>query len=210
MDLNLHHSRKQYMSGELSEASLPSDPIDLFRIWFQEAEQFEQFEANAMVLSTVSDGKPSSRIVLLKEVSDGRFVFFTNYESRKGKDLDENNSVALNFFWQGLQRQVRIEGYAAKIPESDSALYFNVRPLESRISAIVSPQSSVIASREVLETKVSEFMKKDIPVVKPHYWGGYAVIPLFIEFWQGRPNRLHDRIRYARLESSWHIDRLAP
>jgi pyridoxamine 5'-phosphate oxidase len=210
MELNLHSSRKQYTSGELNEANLPTEPTDLFLIWYHKAEQLEHFESNAMVLSTVSDGKPSSRIVLLKEVTNGRFIFFTNYESRKGREIGENNAVALNFFWQHLQRQIRIEGTATRIPESDSEQYFNERPLESRISAIVSPQSSVISSREILEANISDFVKKNASVAKPSYWGGYAVTPLSIEFWQGRPNRLHDRIRYLKTDNGWQIDRLAP
>jgi pyridoxamine 5'-phosphate oxidase len=210
MDINLNNYRKHYALGELNESDVPSSPLELFVRWFGDAEVNDQFEPNAMVLSTVSENKPSSRVVLLKEIKEGGFIFFTNYESRKARDIIENNNVSLLFFWQHLQRQVRVEGIASRIAASESDLYFNQRPFESRISAIVSPQSRVIQSREVLEMKLIEFEQRKETMNRPPYWGGYVVHPMTIEFWQGRSNRLHDRIRYTLNDDGWTIDRLAP
>jgi pyridoxamine 5'-phosphate oxidase len=163
-----------------------------------------------MVLSTVSVNKPSSRVVLLKELDAEGFVFYSNYESRKGKELEKNGHAALNFFWRELEKQVRIEGVVEKIDHNISAKYFNSRPFESRVSAIVSPQSQSIASRKVLEDKQKDLLSKPDEVVCPPHWGGYCLMPERIEFWQGRANRLHDRIVYQMEKGDWHQIRLAP
>lgn len=210
MDLNLNNYRKQYNYSELDESMVPTEPMKLFKMWFDEAESNELFEANAMVLSTVSNNRPSSRVVLLKEIKEGNFIFFTNYKSRKAYELEKNNNVSLLFFWQQLQRQIRIEGTVSRIDASESDRYFNERPYESKISAIVSPQSRVIDSRKVLEIEIKNYEQQNLPVSRPDFWGGYAVMPLIIEFWQGRVNRLHDRIRYTKQQEGWSIDRLAP
>lgn len=208
--MNLHHYRKQYEKGSLEEAQLPSDPFELFKDWFALAEKVHAHEANSMVLSTAINNKPSARVVLLKEISYGGFVFFTNYNSRKGTELIVNPACQLNFFWPELERQVRIDGFAEKISEDESDTYFNSRPLLSRISAIVSPQSQKIDSRESLEILSDLLQKTPQSVIRPEHWGGFRVFPEMIEFWQGRSNRLHDRICYSRSGDNWSKFRLAP
>ncbi len=208
--MDLHHYRNNYLKDSLIEEDLPLNPFDLFRGWLGIALQKNIYEANAMVLSTVSGDQPSSRVVLLKELDDQGFVFYTNYESRKGKELEQNRYAALNFFWRELEKQVRIEGMIEKIDPKVSAGYFNSRPFESRVSAIVSPQSQPIASRQVLEDKQNDLLSKPDQVVCPPHWGGYRLVPERIEFWQGRANRLHDRIVYQLEMGDWHQIRLAP
>lgn len=196
----------------LQESDLDSNPLKQFEKWFEEVLASGLEEPNAMVLSTVNEGKPSARIVLLKDLDSG-FKFFTNYGSKKGQEMEENPQVALTFFWKELERQVRIEGLVEKVSADESDEYFKSRPRGSQIGAWVSHQSAAIASREVLEATNAElearFEGKEIQ--RPDHWGGYRVIPTYIEFWQGRPSRLHDRLAYTKKEdNSWKIERLSP
>lgn len=206
--------RKDYSLRALDEADLHKDAIQQFEKWWQEALVSEIEEVNAMTLATATaTGKPSARIVLLKGFNKDGFVFFSNYHSRKGKQLEENPFVSLVFFWKELERQVRVEGSITKITEEKSDDYFNSRPVSSKIGAWASPQSKVITTRKVLDENVAELEKsfdgKDID--RPPHWGGYLVKPDLVEFWQGRASRLHDRIQYtATKESEWKIERLAP
>jgi pyridoxamine 5'-phosphate oxidase len=206
--------RKEYRLQSLLEKNIEADPVKQFESWWQQAIKSSIDEANAMTLATSTrEGKPSARIVLLKEIKEDGFVFFTNYESKKGKQLDDNPFAALVFFWKELERQVRIEGKIEKLGEKESDVYFSKRPLESRIGAWSSPQSKVIKDREELEKSVAlyaqKFQTQNIP--RPVNWGGFILKPNLIEFWQGRPGRLHDRIQYLRNEkNSWIMERLAP
>ncbi|MFZ5940945.1 MAG: pyridoxamine 5'-phosphate oxidase [Bacteroidota bacterium] len=214
MNHDLGKLRQNYLQGTLSEANIPDDPLKLFSEWLSTALSREQHEANAMVLSTVgNDGSPSSRVVLLKEVEENRFIFFTSYLSRKGREIAHNRQVALLFFWPATERQVRITGTAEKIPVPKSEEYFRTRPYESRIGAHVSRQSEVIGGREWLEDR-EKLLKTQYPegtdIPLPENWGGYAVSPQRIEFWQGRAGRLHDRIEYRRTGESWEHYRLSP
>ena len=206
--------RKEYKKSTLDSQSVDRDPIVQFDGWFTEAVKAKVPEPNAMNLATISeDGRPSSRIVLLKGVDAGKFLFYTNYQSQKGKELEKNPACALNFFWPELERQIRIEGIAQRLDAETSEKYFQSRPRGSQISAWASPQSSLIRDRSILEERVKEIEKrfkgKEV-LPKPHQWGGYGVEAFEIEFWQGRPNRLHDRIVYTRIEGEWRINRLAP
>lgn len=205
--------RKDYKLKELLEAEINLDPIQQFEKWWQEVLNAEISEPNAMTLCTVSaEGTPSARIVLLKGLDSTGFVFFSNYNSHKAKDIAGNARVSLVFFWKELERQVRIEGLAEKVSEEESDNYFNSRPKESRIGAWSSPQSQVIESRDWLNQAVSEFSNRfeSNPLVRPAFWGGYRVKPAKVEFWQGRPNRLHDRLQYSLTDEKWRVDRLAP
>ncbi|MCS6992131.1 MAG: pyridoxamine 5'-phosphate oxidase [Chitinophagales bacterium] len=203
--------RRDYSGLPLHESDLPADPLELFRLWLSEAVASGIEEANAMCLATCSvDFKPSCRMVLLKDVEDGCFVFYTHYESRKGKELTWNPYASLLFFWQPLSRQVRIEGRVEKVEAEASDRYFASRPLGSQIAAIASPQSSIIESRQWLEQACEAVRRQGMPLKRPDYWGGYKVIPYEIEFWQGQPDRLHDRIRYIREGKLWLRQRLAP
>lgn len=210
---SLSNTRKDYNSDQLTEETLHRNPFEQFRKWLNLAFTNEVPEPNAMTLSTVDkDGRPSSRIVLLRNVSDSGFVFFTNYGSRKGHEMTDHPYVSLNFFWPALERQVRIEGIVERIAESESDEYFSSRPRESQLGAWASSQSSVVKSRADFESKMTELAKQyvDKPVPRPPYWGGYCVIPYRFEFWQGRPNRLHDRFQFEKHDSGWKIDRLSP
>jgi pyridoxamine 5'-phosphate oxidase len=212
---DLSNYRKSYEKSELLETNLPEDPMTLFKNWFYEVEEFDGVEeVNAMTVTTIGlDGFPKARVVLLKRYTYEGFIFYTNYDSEKGRAIANNPHVCLSFFWHSLERQVIIKGVARKIAENLSDGYFESRPDGSKLGAIVSNQSEVIASRTVLEEKLKEleasFIGKEI--LRPKNWGGYIVEPQEIEFWQGRPNRLHDRIRYKlNPDFSWKIERLAP
>jgi pyridoxamine 5'-phosphate oxidase len=211
--MDIRDVRSEYSKGELRKEQVNKNPIEQFKDWFNHAIEMEVSEVNAMTIATVSpNGLPSARIVLLKEVDDKGFVFFTNYESRKGKELDKNPHVALLFYWKELERQIRIEGKVKKISNKESDAYFDLRSLESKMSAIVSRQSSVVQHREHLEERWVKYLKDNYEkkIKRPEYWGGYRVIPEKIEFWQGRKNRLHDRILYTKNKSVWNIERLEP
>lgn len=210
MGIKLAHIRKNYQKSKLSDGDVIGDPFLLFENWYNEAVKNVELEPNAMVLSTVNGNKPSARIVLLKELSEGSFLFFTNYNSRKGNELKLNPFVSLTFFWPGLERQVRIEGEVEKLGSDVSENYFNSRPDESRISAIISPQSQVIPSKKFLEDKFTGFISTNQPIQRPDHWGGYRCVPTSIEFWQGGEHRLHDRIRFTKEIENWKIERLAP
>ena len=206
--------RTEYRKSTLDSQSVDKDPVVQFDRWFTEAVKATVAEPNAMNLATISeDGRPSSRIVLLKGVAGGKFMFYTNYQSQKGKELEKNPACALNFFWPDLERQIRIEGVAQRLDAATSENYFQSRPRASQVSAWASPQSSLIRDRSILEERVKEIEKRfegrDV-LPKPHQWGGYGVEPFEIEFWQGRLNRLHDRIVYTRIEGEWRINRVAP
>jgi pyridoxamine 5'-phosphate oxidase len=206
--------RKEYKLKSLSEKDMTSDPFQQFEKWWKEAMDSNIEEANAMTLATASnDGIPSARIVLLKGLDKKGFIFFTNYNSFKGQQLLENPRACLVFFWKELERQVRITGLVAKVSDKESDEYFNTRPEGSRIAAWASPQSQVIANRNWLEENEKKLQKqfKNTAIERPPHWGGYRIMPINIEFWQGRPNRLHDRINYSLQETgAWLIERLAP
>ena len=208
--------RREYTRAELSRDHVADDPIEQFRDWFDEVQDAEVEEPNAMTLATAAaDGTPSARIVLLKGLDERGFHFYTNYESRKGTDLSQNPRAALTFLWKPLERQVRIEGRVDRMPEAESTEYFHSRPRGAQLGAWASPQSYVIESRKALEQNLedvtAEYEDRD-EIPRPAHWGGYVVGPTQIEFWQGRPNRLHDRLRYRRAsaEDNWTLERLAP
>jgi pyridoxamine 5'-phosphate oxidase len=212
--MEIANKHNEYTRGELSEADMDADPIRQFAAWFQEALAAKLPDANAMTLATATpDGQPSARMVLLKAFDSSGFTFHTNYESRKGRELTANPRAALQFFWSQLHRQVRIEGTVERVSEAESDDYFRSRPLGSRLGAWASRQSEVIPGRDALEERVRETTRRfaDAEVPRPPFWGGFRVRPLSIEFWQGRPDRLHDRLRYWRVPpDSWRIERLAP
>ena len=212
MSKDLSNYRKKYSKGKLIENIIPKNPIDLFSNWFNDVEQNKsEQEPNIMSISTVDENKmPRSRIVLLKKFSKSGFVFFTNYNSRKGLNINLNSNVCLSFYWPNFERQVIVNGKATKISETESIEYFDRRPKGSKIGAIISNQSNVIESRDLLDKKFSELLKSDIPLNKPDHWGGYLVKPTEIEFWQGRENRLHDRIIYKNDDKDWKFYRLSP
>jgi pyridoxamine 5'-phosphate oxidase len=204
--------RKNYTFGQLSETDVPGNPLPLFKLWFDQAVRAECPEPNSMTLATANKaGNPSARIVLLKGADQNGFTFFTNYESQKGKDLAVRPQAALLFHWHELERQVRIQGIVERVSTVESDEYFHSRPPASRIGAWASPQSEAIPSREFLEEAEKRFKAEfgDAPP-RPEHWGGYRLRPTEIEFWQGRPSRLHDRIHYKLLESTWQVNRLAP
>lgn len=214
MKNKLHDYRKLYEKHQLLEEEIPSDPFELFHFWIRETETNKEVdEINTMTLSTIGlDGYPHSRIVLLKEYDREGFVFFTNYLSEKGKSISENPKVCLSFFWPNSERQIIVKGIARKTSDEESEEYFKSRPRGSQLGAWASAQSSVIPSREFLKKKLeileAEYKGKDIP--RPPYWGGFKVSPSEFEFWQGRPNRLHDRMYYSKENEHWRIDRLSP
>ena len=211
---NLHDYRKNYNKGELTKNKVDANPLQQFRKWFYEAKDSESVEeVNAMTLTTLGlDGFSKGRVVLLKKYDEHGFYFYTNYSSEKGKSIAQNNKVSLLFFWPGLERQIIIKGTASKTSEDDSDNYFNSRPKGSQLGALVSNQSEVIENRKVIENKLAllENQYSDKEIKKPANWGGYLVSPISIEFWQGRPNRLHDRIRYRLSHLDWVIERLSP
>ena len=211
---NLHDYRKNYNKGELTKNKVDANPLQQFRKWFYEAKDSESVEeVNAMTLTTLGlDGFSKGRVVLLKKYDEHGFYFYTNYSSEKGKSIAQNNKVSLLFFWPGLERQIIIKGTASKTSEDDSDNYFNSRPKGSQLGALVSNQSEVIENRKVIENKLVllENQYSDKEIKKPPNWGGYLVSPISIEFWQGRPNRLHDRIRYRLSHLDWIIERLSP
>ena len=214
MDKRIADIRRDYSHKSLSEKDADPNAIKQFQNWWTEALNSKIEEPNAMTLATASiDGLPSARIVLLKEFSEKGFIFFTNYESYKAQQLTENPKACLVFFWKELERQVRITGLIEKVSGKQSDEYFSSRPESSRIGAWTSPQSRVIESRQWLDEKFNELVNKmeGTKISRPAYWGGYIVKPVVIEFWQGRPNRLHDRIQYTLEENGgWKIERLAP
>lgn len=205
--------RREYGQLSLSEEDVNHDPIVQFELWFNEVVKIEKNDPTAMLLSTVDEhGKPDSRVVLLKEITDGSFVFYTNYQSAKALQIAANPYVALNFYWPEMARQVRIRGRVTRVSESDSDVYFASRPKTSQLSAISSAQSREISGRSELELALNELIAKHHkePIVRPVHWGGYKVIPDEMEFWQGRDNRLHDRIHYFHQRGEWAHRRLAP
>lgn len=208
-DISALHS--EYRKSKLSEGELHENPIYQFEKWLSDAIDAKVKEPTAMTLATVNENnQPSARIVLLKFVNEKGLAFFTNYQSRKGNELNKNPKAALVFFWTELERQVRVEGKVSKLSRKISNEYFNLRPKESRISAIISPQSQPIPNRQFLENRVAEFLKNNNEIITPENWGGYILTPRTFEFWQGRENRLHDRFLYKKIGKRWKISRLAP
>ena len=209
----MKNKRADYQTSELRRKDLAESPVEMFRVWFEQVEGMHPFESTAMTLSTSNmDGKPSSRVVLLKEYDEDGFIFYTNYESRKGQEIEENPYGSLNFYWPSQERQVRIHGKLRKVSRERSEKYFHSRPPRSQISALASDQSGAIENRDYLKNKFDELEKqfkgKDIPL--PENWGGYRLEHRRVEFWQGRSDRLHDRFVYMKHSTTWRIERLAP
>jgi pyridoxamine 5'-phosphate oxidase len=215
MSKDLSNYRKSYERQELLESNCPENPIELFQIWFLNADSSNLVdESNAMTISAIGlDGFPKNRVVLLKKYNTDGFIFYTNYNSEKGNAIANNNNICLSFFWAGLEQQIIIKGKAEKLAENLSDDYFKSRPDGSRLGAWASKQSAVVSSRKILDENLLSFEKKfeGKEIIRPKHWGGYLVKPVSIEFWQGRPNRMHDRIRYSlQKDFSWKIERLAP
>jgi pyridoxamine 5'-phosphate oxidase len=212
-EVDLADLRKNYTRGSLDEADLNPDPLEQFRVWLEEARSVPELpEPNAMILATVSaSGQPSARAVLLKGLDERGFIFYTNFESRKAQELVANPKAALVFNWLALERQVRVEGEVSRLPRDESEAYHKTRPRSSQLGEWVSPQSQVIDNRAVLEARLAAFEEKFPGVVPlPDFWGGLVLWPRLLEFWQGRPSRLHDRFRYLREDKGWRLERLAP
>ncbi|WP_144665571.1 pyridoxamine 5'-phosphate oxidase [Dokdonia sp. Hel_I_53] len=214
MNRDLHDYRKSYQKGELLVENTTTHPMDQFALWFKEVEEAGGVaEPNAMTVATLGrDGYVKSRIVLLKEYDHHGFVFYTNYVSEKGDSIAHHIQIGLSFFWPNLERQVIVKGVVSKTDAERSDAYFNSRPEQSKLGALVSDQSSIIKNRKVLEDKMDKLQEtyKDKEIPRPKHWGGYLIEPVSIEFWQGRPNRLHDRIRYHKENNLWIKERLAP
>ena len=212
MSKDLSNYRDKYLKGELIEKNLPTDPFDLFDNWFEDLEKFgNERENNAMSLSTVNDKNvPTTRVVLLKQFSKNGFVFYSNYDSRKGKHIDNNPNVCISFYWPSMERQVIINGKVSKITAIESDKYFNSRPKSSQLGAIISNQSEIIPSRKYLEEKLSKFNISNNNLNRPSNWGGYILKPELFEFWQGRDSRLHDRIIFSKSKTNWDQKRLSP
>jgi len=214
MNRDIQNLREDYRRGSLIEGQVPDNPIELFTQWFDDAQAADILEPNAMTIATVNqEGRPSARIVLLKGYNQEGFVFYTNFDSRKGQDIAANPFVSVVFLWKKMERQIRIEGEVVKLSDEESTDYFHSRPKGSQIGAWASPQSSIIKDRSILEerySKVSEQYKAVDQLPKPPNWGGYIIKPSIIEFWQGRSSRLHDRLRYSHIADNWQIARLAP
>lgn len=209
----LFEFREEYKKGELNESDAKANPIEQFQQWLQVAIESNISEPNAMTLATcTASGKPSARVVLLKEINKNGFVFFTNYLSRKGRELLENPFASLVFDWHVIERQVRVEGRVEKLSDDDSDAYFHERPRQAQIGAWTSPQSKILKNRDELDTLQASFEEKfnnqEIP--RPDHWGGFIILPTTVEFWQGRPSRLHDRLVYHNTEEGWTLHRLAP
>ncbi len=212
IDPSISKIRREYNSGSFNEANAEKDPFTQFKTWFDDAMSVNLIEPTAMILSTSSkEGVPSSRVLLLKHFDSRGFVFFSNYESRKGREIEINPNAAMLFFWDRLERQIRIEGTVEKISQEESNEYFQTRPYKSRLGAWASKQSEILPKRFTLIRKVASLMLKyPVNVPLPPFWGGYRLIPNTFEFWQGRENRLHDRIRYQKSGEDWIISRLYP
>ena len=212
MSKDLSNYRDKYLKGELIEKNLPKDPFDLFDNWFEDLEKFgNERENNAMSLSTVNDKNvPTTRVVLLKQFSKNGLVFYSNYDSRKGKHIDNNPNVCISFYWPSMERQVIINGKLSKISAIESEKYFNSRPKSSQLGAIISNQSEIIPSRKYLEEKLSKFNISNNNLKRPSNWGGYILKPELFEFWQGRDSRLHDRIIFSKSKTNWDQKRLSP
>ncbi len=213
MTKDLQHMRREFAGRPLMPEGLSKDPFEQFTVWFNEAISAEVEDPNAMALATAGANKrPMARVVLLKGIETGGFVFYTNYSSRKARELEENDQASLLFFWSVLARQVRISGTVRRVPRSASEAYFATRPRESQIAAWVSHQSAELKGREDLEEAFAAAKERfgDGPIPLPGHWGGFSLVPDIVEFWQGRPNRLHDRIEYRRQDSGWRMARLYP
>ncbi|GGI90849.1 pyridoxamine 5'-phosphate oxidase [Halopseudomonas pertucinogena] len=213
MKYSIADMRRNYTRDGLVESQAPEDPYTLFGLWFSQAVEVESTEPNAMMLATVDgEGQPHLRTLLLKGFDDRGFVFYTNYQSAKGRQLLAHPVAAMTFWWPDLERQVRIEGRVEQVTDQESDQYYQSRPLGSRLGAWTSPQSQVISGREELEQRLAEVERRyaDAEPPRPPHWGGFRLVPQMIEFWQGRPSRLHDRLRYCREEDAWRRERLAP
>lgn len=215
MDINqkLQNLRASYLKASLDFTDCDHDPLKQFAHWLQEAISADCDEPNAFTLSTVQDSKPRGRVVLLKGIEEGKFIFYTNYDSSKGSELSQNPNVAMTFLWLPLQRQIRIEGVVSKVDPAKSDEYFKIRPRGSQIGAVASPQSQRVNSRhdlEILFQETESKFKGNEVIERPAHWGGYSITPSYVEFWQGRNNRMHDRIAYELVKGKWELSRLAP
>jgi len=212
MSRDLSNYRDKYLKGELIEKNLPKDPFDLFNNWFEDLEKYgNERENNAMSLSTVNEKNvPTTRVVLLKQFSKKGFIFYTNYNSRKGNHIKNNPNVCISFYWPSMERQVIINGKVSEISKIESDKYFNSRPRSSQLGAIISNQSEIIPSRKYLEDKLSKIDSNNNDLIRPSNWGGYIIKPEFFEFWQGRDSRLHDRIIFSKSTTKWTHKRLSP
>lgn len=211
MEKELANIRKEYLKGSISVDTMPENPLEALQTWVNQAIDSEVEEPTAMNIATISSGKfPNSRVVLLKEINSEGLVFFTNYKSQKGQDIEANPNVAINFFWPELERQVRIHCVASKVSDLDSDTYFYSRPKTSQVGAIVSAQSAEIGKDEDLESKITEIIESNLEIKRPEHWGGYVLVPEYFEFWHGRASRIHDRVAYSKTTGAWIKKRLSP